>query len=166
QYPSSMLDNNMMTRWAICANTPIENYVESEIYPQLRQKLTNDKIKDMSILLDFVQTGFEYQYDDVVWGADRVFFAEETMFYDYCDCEDRSILLSRLVRDLLGLDVLLVYYPGHLATAVALGDEVKGDYIIHDGIKYIVCDPTYIGAPVGMTMDGMDNRSATVILLN
>lgn len=31
--------------------------------------------------------------------------------------------------------------------------------------KYVVCDPTYIVAPVGMTMPGMDNFKAKVILL-
>lgn len=96
--------------------------------------------------------------------GDRAFFAEETLFYPYCDCEDRFILFSRLVRDLLGLDVMLVYYPGHLATAVAFGEEVKGDCLLLDGRKFTVCDPTYIGAPVGRTMPGMDNAEATVIL--
>ena len=33
------------------------------------------------------------------------------------------------------------------------------------GQKYIVCDPTYIGAPMGRTMPGMDNSSAKVIAL-
>lgn len=165
-YPSSMVDNNIMSRWAMFANTPVDENVECEVYSQLRAALTGDKVKDMATLLDFVQTGFEYEYDDVVWGGDRVFFAEETLYYPFCDCEDRSILLSRLVRDLLGLDVLLVFYPGHLATAVALGDDVKGDYIMHNGKKYVVCDPTYIGAPIGLTMPEMDNKSATVILLD
>jgi hypothetical protein len=35
-----------------------------------------------------------------------------------------------------------------------------------DGRKFVVCDPTYIGAPLGMTMPGMNNSEATVILLN
>ena len=94
-----------------------------------------------------------------------LFFAEESLFYPYCDCEDRSILFSRLVRDLLGLKVLLVYYPGHLATAVHFTESVTGDYISLDNQKYVVCDPTYIGAPVGATMPDMDNESAKVILL-
>ena len=88
-----------------------------------------------------------------------------TLFYPYCDCEDRSILYSRLVRDLLGLDVILVYYPGHLATAVKFEEELKGDYIQLGTDKYLVCDPTYIGACIGMTMPDMDNNSAKVILL-
>ncbi|MBQ7419716.1 MAG: hypothetical protein IJV17_03125 [Prevotella sp.] len=31
---------------------------------------------------------------------------------------------------------------------------------------YVVCDPTYINASVGMSMPGMDNQTAKVILLN
>ena len=100
-----------------------------------------------------------------MWGHDRAFFAEETLFYPYCDCEDRSILFSRLVRDLLGLDVMLVFYPGHLATAVAFNTSVKGDYIDMNGKHYTICDPTYIGAPIGATMPDMDNKTAKVIVL-
>jgi len=104
--------------------------------------------------------------DDKVWGHDRAFFAEESLFYPYCDCEDRSILFTRLVRDLLGLDCILIYYPGHLASAVHFTErEVNGDYIILNNIKYIVSDATYIGAPVGRTMPGMNNEKAKVILL-
>jgi len=92
-----------------------------------------------SWLLYWVQTAFVYEYDDKVWGHDRAFFAEESLSYPYCDCEDRSILFSRLVRDLLGLDVILVFYPGHLATAVAFTDNVDGDYIELNGKHYIIC---------------------------
>lgn len=117
-------------------------------------------------LLNFVQTAFVYEYDDKVWGGDRAFFAEEMLYNPYCDCEDRSVLFSRLVRDLLGLDVILVYYPGHLATAVCFAEDVSGDYIMLSGRRFVVCDPTYIGAGVGRTMPDMNNRSANVILLD
>ena len=112
-----------------------------------------------------MQTAFVYEYDDKVWGHDRALFAEETLFYPYCDCEDRAILFSRLVRDLLGLDVLLVFYPGHLATAVAFNSPMEGDYIDFDGKRFTICDPTYIGAPIGVTMPDMDNKTAKVIAL-
>ncbi|MBQ7495556.1 MAG: hypothetical protein IJT75_07425, partial [Bacteroidaceae bacterium] len=106
-----------------------------------------------------------YKYDEDVWGHDRAFFAEETLYYPFADCEDRSILFSRLVRDLLGLKVVLVYYPGHLATAVHFTTDVKGDYLTHNGERYTICDPTYMGASAGRTMSGMDNSSAQAILL-
>ena len=116
-----------------------------------------------------MQTAFIYEYDDKVWGGDRAFFAEESLHYPYCDCEDRSILFTRLVRDLLGLKCVLVYYPGHLASAVQFTDSEAlakgGDYINVNGSKFVIADPTYIGAPVGSTMPDMDNASAKVILL-
>ena len=82
----------------------------------------------------------------------------------YSDCEDRSILFSSLVRDLLGLDVVLIYYPNHLATAVRFSSNVSGDYLEMDGKRYVLCDPTYVNAPVGVTMSGVDNSKAKVII--
>ena len=143
-----------------------EERIKKQLYPSLQKTIQGkSQYEAANVLLNFVQTAFVYEYDDKVWGGDRAFFAEESLYYPYCDCEDRSILFSRLVRDLLGLKVLLVYYPGHLATAVCFTDNVTGDYISLNNQKYVVCDPTYIGAPVGATMPDMDNASAKVILL-
>lgn len=165
-YPTSRLGKDIMTRWAMYANTPMDETVKESLYPALRANIAGLSEKDaMERLLNWVQTGFVYEYDDKVWGHDRAFFAEETLFYPYCDCEDRSIMLSRLVRDLLGLKCILIYYPGHLAMAVNFHENVRGDYIQLKDQKYVVCDPTYINASVGMTMPNMDNSSATVILL-
>ena len=165
-YPSSEVGGNFMTRWAMYANTPLCEEVKSTFYPQLRSFIANRSQREaVNRLLNWVQTAFVYEYDDKVWGGDRAFFAEETLYYPYCDCEDRSILFTRLVRDLLGLPCILIYYPGHLASAVCMTEEVTGDYILLNGRKYIVCDPTYIGAPLGTTMPNMDNNTAKVILL-
>lgn len=108
----------------------------------------------VGVLLDMVQNGFRYKTDADQFGYERWFFPEETLASQYCDCEDRSFLFTRLVRSLLGMDVVLLYYPGkHVATAVHFDDPaVKGDYVTHGGKKYVVCDPTFIGAPVGMAM--------------
>ena len=166
-YPKSSIRENFMTRWAMIANTPMEKGVKEMMYPQLQKAFKGLTEKDaMERLLNWVQTSLIYEYDDKVWGGDREFFAEESLYYPYADCEDRSILLSRLVRDLLGLKVILIYYPGHLAMAVEFTEQVKGDYIMLDGHKFVVCDPTYFNANVGMTMPTMDNAKAKVILLD
>ena len=165
-YLPSCMNDELMTRWAMYANTPLSDDVKAELYPQLRSQLQGlSKLEGMRRLLNLIQTGLVYEYDENIWGVDRAFFAEETLYYPYCDCEDRSILLSRLVRDILGLKAILIYYPGHLAMAVHFPEEVTGDYIMLEGEKYIVCDPTYIAATVGRTMPGMDNNQARVILL-
>lgn len=166
-YPVSEVGDNFMTRWAMYANTPMEKEVKQSLYPALREQISGLSDKEaVERLLNWVQTAFVYEYDNKVWGYDRAFFAEETLYYPYCDCEDRSILLTRLVRDLLGLKCILIYYPGHLASAVCFNEQVNGDYILLNGKRFTVCDGTYIGAPVGKTMPEMDNKTATVILLD
>ena len=165
-YPTSEVNGNFMTRWVMYANTPMEQEVRKQLYPVLQEKIAGLTEYDaVNKLLNWVQTAFAYEYDDKIWGHDRAFFAEETLLYPYCDCEDRAILFTRLVRDLLGLKCILIYYPGHLASAVCLNQQVKGDYISLSGNKFVVCDPTYIGAPVGLTMPNMDNKSANGIIL-
>lgn len=166
KYPEACIGGDGTTKWAVYANTPLSPEIKQSLYPQL--KATTDKLGEkeaVGAILNWVQTAFKYEYDDKVWGHDRVFFAEETLYYPACDCEDRSILFSRLVRDILGLDVVLLYYPGHLATAVHFTQPVKGDYLTYKGKDYVVCDPTYINAGVGRTMPGMDNKQAKVIAL-
>lgn len=165
-YPTSMLGDNIVTKWVVYGNIPLSEDVKLQLYPALREAIRNCSKKEaVEKLLNYVQTGFEYEYDDKVWGHDRPFFAEESLHYPYCDCEDRAVLFSRLVRDLLGLDVVLVFYTGHLASAVEFPGEVFGDYISYNDRNFTICDPTYIGAPIGLTMPNMDNTNAKVILL-
>lgn len=166
-YPTSEINDNFMTRWAMYANVPLDEKVKRELYPTLKEAIKGTNQQEAANkLLNWVQTAFVYEYDDKVWGGDRAFFAEETLYYPYCDCEDRAILYTRLIRDLLGLQTILVYYPGHLACAVCFTDEVSGDYILLDDKRFLITDPTYIGAPVGKTMPDMDNTQASVIILD
>lgn len=167
-YPTSEIGHNFMTRWAMYANTPLSDEAKSTLYPAMKLAIDGvNQLEAANRILNFVQTAFEYEYDNKVWGQDRAFFADETLFYPYSDCEDRSILFSRLIRDLLGLEVVLVYYPGHLATAVHFTTDVRGDHFTYDGKKFVICDPTYINALVGASMPQFRGcKDISVILLN
>ncbi|MBO6118696.1 MAG: hypothetical protein J6P44_09155 [Bacteroidales bacterium] len=167
-YPTSFINGDFGTRWAMYANTPLSDEAKNTLYPALKKVLQGkSKAESAEMLLNFVQTSLVYEYDDVVWGDDRAFFAEETLFYPYADCEDRAILYSRLVRDLLGIDAVLIYYPGHLATAICLNSpDVKGYYFIMENKRYYIADPTYIGAPIGLQMPEVRNEQIKVILLD
>lgn len=164
-YPSSYVNDDFTTRWAMYANTPMAKEVQQGIYATLKEKLAGMcQLDAVNRLLNFVQTGFVYEYDDEVWGGDRAFFAEESLYYPYCDCEDRSILFTRLVRDILNMECVLVYYPGHLAAAVHFDEQPGGAfYTAANGKNYTLCDPTYIGARVGMEMPELDTSEVTLI---
>ena len=118
------------------------------------------ELEAANILLRFVQKGFEYQTDGQQFGqgVEKSFFFDETLYFPYCDCEDRSIFYAYLIRELLGLDVLLVSYPGHECTAVALSSPPPTyTSFQYKGKTYYICDPTYIGADIGMCMPDFVN---------
>ena len=112
-----------------------------------------------------MQTAFDYQTDQEQFGYERPLFGDELFYYPYSDCEDRSILFSILVHDLLHLDVVMLLYPGHLATAVRFTENVSGYYFMVNGEKYVICDPTYIGAPVGDCMPQYIGTAAEVVII-
>ncbi len=106
----------------------------------------------VNILLRFVQKAFKYKTDDVQFGREKYLLPEETLFYPFSDCEDRSIFFAFLVKKLVGLDVVGLDYPGHIATAVKFSNNFPGDYVVRNNKKYMVCDPTYINSRLGMAM--------------
>jgi hypothetical protein len=107
----------------------------------------------VNFLLAFVQKAFAYKTDEVQFGYEKYFFVEESLHFPYNDCEDRSVLFSWLVHELLGLKTVGLLYPGHMTTAVAL-KQARADFSTVDyrGQRYVIADPTYIGATVGMAM--------------
>lgn len=154
------------TSWDILAYSSLSKQAKEVLYPVLRNAIAGkNEATAANILINFVQTGFQYKTDNEQFGYERPLFGDETLFYPYSDCEDRSILYAILVRELLGLDVALVYYPGHLATAVCFKGGPYGDFFNVGEKKYTICDPTFIGANIGLTMTGMDNSKAELTLL-
>ena len=80
-YPTSVIDDDIMTKWALYANTPLDENVKKTLYSALRGKINGLGQKQAANkLINWVQTAFVYEYDDKVWGHDRAFFAEETLF--------------------------------------------------------------------------------------
>lgn len=114
-------------------------------------------------LLRFVQTAFAYKTDDDQFGQENYLFPLETLHYPYSDCEDRAALFAWLVESLLGLDAVILDYPGHVATAVAFHGNVKGDAVMYNGKRFVVADPTFVNASAGMTMPQYANSQPKVV---
>lgn len=143
----------LTSKWNYYSQASLSDETKEQLYPILRSKIKGlTEGEAANVLINFVQTAFEYATDQDQFGYERPLFGDETFYYPFSDCEDRSILYSILVQDLLGLDVVLLHFPGHLATAVEFTTNIKGDYLLIDDVKYVVCDPTYIGATIGMAM--------------
>jgi hypothetical protein len=167
-------------QWDVYANTPLSDEVKSQLYPQLRKYILNyGQQAAVNVLLDWVQTSCKFtsrakRQTSTAKPIDRPFYPEEMLYYLNGDSEDFAILFSRIVRDLMGLDVALVNYTAkvdgktfnHMATAVCFTDDVEGDAVTIGEQRYVIADPTYQGAPVGRTHPHCDNSTATIIRLN
>ncbi len=164
--PISAIEGTDNADYMMYATMPLSDKAGQDLYSVLFNQVAGKSEEETAnILLNFVQTAFEYKTDGEVWGCERPFFPEETLYYPYSDCEDRAILFCNLVKNILALDVAFVSYPGHLATAVHFTQDISGDYFLVNGKRYLVCDPTYINAPIGWTMPGMNNSTAQVFLM-
>lgn len=153
----------LSSEWHYYSKASLSQTAKDALYPILRGAIKDKtEAEAANMLINFVQTGFQYQTDDKQFGYERPLFPDESLYYPYCDCEDRSILFSCLVRELLGLEVVLLNYPEHLATAVKFNENVNGDYLMIEGEKYLICDPTYIGASIGRCMPDFKNTAPIV----
>lgn len=119
----------------------------------------------LNTLLEFMQQGFTYMTDRKQFRREKNFFSEENFYYPANDCEDRAVLFARIVRLLLGYEVVLLEYDDHVATAVHIpGRKVKGHHVDIEGMRYMVCDPTCLGAAVGDLSRKYRHKKANVIL--
>ncbi|MDE6765520.1 MAG: hypothetical protein K2J52_04310 [Duncaniella sp.] len=145
-------DKYPMVDWAIYGAAPLSPELKSVLWPVMKL-LTDgmDELEAVNLLLSFNNYAFEYMTDGDQFGREKPFFLDENFYYPYNDCEDRAILFARLVNSILGLDVVYLKYPLHLATAVRFSPStpVKGSYVTVDGHRYYVCDPTCIGGKAG-----------------
>lgn len=137
-----------------------------QILKEIAAKVGSAKDADcVNLLLKLMHYDFQYKTDIEQFSREKVFFVEENFFYDFNDCEDRSVLFSWLVRNLAGLRVAMLEYEDHVNCAVAVPGIDKGMYLNIRGIKYYVCDPTYIGASIGMSPKPAESKPSKIWLL-
>ncbi len=141
-------------------NQATSNPILKQLKPLVEGKSEEDAI---NLILRFVQTAFKYKTDEQQFGVENYFFPEETLHYPYSDCEDRAVFFAWIVHNLLGLQVIGLDFPGHIAAAVNFNENVKGAAISFKGKRFVITDPTYINADAGMVMPAYKNTKPGVI---
>lgn len=138
--------------------------VRSEIVAQIKAQIGDKPDLDtVNRLLHLVQYGFEYATDEKQHGYEKPYFFEEMLMYPQCDCEDRAIFYSYLLKNVLGVENHIIQYPGHEALALHINDpEVSGDGYVHEGKQFYISDPTYMGANTGLCMPTYARRTPRI----
>jgi len=149
---------------AVYFNTPLSSEAEHALDNLLLSLLKgmNDSRKT-AFLLDYVQHAIQYKTDREQFGRERYLFADETLYYQGADCEDRSVLFARLLNRYTTLDVVGLCYPTHVTVAVKLPDCIGDDYVVFKGAKFYQCDPTYLNASCGMGMPEIKGKNPGII---
>jgi len=148
------LESFPQSEFELYFDTDGSSLVRHGLLAELKQyTATMGEEEAVDFLLAFVQKSFAYKTDNEQFGHERYFFVEESLHFPYNDCEDRSVMFAWLVRELVGAKVVGLLYPGHMTTAVAL-KHVKPEFstVAYRGNQYVIADPTYIGATVGVPM--------------
>ena len=157
-------NNYPQTDYPVYFNAPVSPKILYSFVKSFKPIIENKPEQEaLNIILRFVQTAFEYKTDDDHFGREKPLIPDETFYYQYSDCEDRSILFSTLVREMLSLKVVGLKYKGHMAVGVKTKTKAKGDHISAGNNRYLVCDPTYINANIGQCMPQYKNTSIQVI---
>jgi len=142
--------------YATYFNTQLENETYNDIAQDLKKFIDGKKMSvALNFVLHFVQKSFQYQVDEKQFGREKVMFSQETLYYDKSDCEDRAILFAYLVKKLFHIRVVGVKYKDHMTTALYV--PMKGDSIKKGSRKYIIADPTYVNANIGLSMKKYKN---------
>ena len=152
-------DKNLIDFMATYPQADYDTYFNAPMDPELYDQIARDlkpyidgKKASVAInfVLHFVQKAFRYERDDAQFGREKVMFSNETLYYDKSDCEDRTILFAYLIKKLFNISVVGVQYSDHMSTALYI--PMRGDSVKVQRRKFVIADPTYINANIGMSM--------------
>lgn len=146
------------------ASSTLDSKVREDIAGQIRGQLSGKTDEEaVNALMGFFHQGFSYATDDNRHGFEKPYFLEETLYYDKCDCEDRAIMFTWLVWNVLHLPTHLNAYPGHESAAVAVEAANPGPYsYTFEGKTFRNTDPTYIGSHIGDVMPQFSSTSPKI----
>lgn len=159
-YPQS----DLITYHKSAVDTELKNHVFKTIRYEVLKNEMGPK-EAVAYVMRLIQRGFDYRTDLEMFGRSKPLFIEESFYYGANNCKDRVLLLSWIVKDLFGLDVVMLCYEGHVACGIEFPEKVVGDSFSYNGKTYVMCDPTYIGAPIGATMPQFRNVSPSIVQL-
>jgi len=161
------LNSYPQTENSVYLNAALSNNIKESLFEAIQVEIEGKSETDaVSYLLNYLHNSFEYKTDGDQFGKEKTFFPDEMFYYPYSDCEDNTVLLTKLVNSLLGLDVVAVSYRNHMAAAVAFSEPVEGHQFMVDGKAFTICDPTYVGAPIGSIMPKYKEYFPHVIKIN
>jgi hypothetical protein len=147
--------------------SPVSSIFKESVHISIAPYLQNKtQLESLHYLLSLVQYGFNYKTDIEQFNHEKYMVPEEIVYYNNSDCDDKTILFTYLVRELLHLDVIALSFKGHICSAVEVSDHSIKANLTYNGKQYVACDATYSGAPPGIILPPFMISNAVIIDFN
>jgi len=135
--------NYPVLNYAYYFNMPMSRTTYGSLIPLLKKQLFNmDEKKGVDYLMHFTRYAFAYESDSAQFGKEKRLTAEQTLLYDYSDCEDRAAFFFYLVKEIYDLPMIVLSYPKHVTVAVNFGKKLGKNAIEYKGGHYYICEPS------------------------
>lgn len=146
-------------------NIPLSTQTYNTLIPRLKKVVAKmNERKGVDFLMRFTREAFLYETDEDNFGKEKHMSPEETLLYNYSDCDDRAGLFFYLVKEVYNLPMITVLYPTHVVIAVKFSKAV-GKPVMYNGEAYTVCDPTLQqqNLPIGYLADKYTHQQGKVV---
>ncbi len=148
-----------------------ENNLEavSQVVGILRECKIQAGYSDYEMVLEainFVQKNIEYRTDMETKGVlEYPKYPIETLMEGCGDCEDTSVLLAAIIKE-MNYGVILLAYDDHMAVGIKGGEGLFGTYYEYEGEKYFYVETTAYGWTIGDVPAEYANKQVEVIMIN
>lgn len=159
------IDRNKIAGYTYYVNDTYDDEFLNELANVFKSTAEKNNMSDwdmVNLLVCFVQS-FDYKPDFEATGYDEYpKFPLETLYDRGGDCEDTSILLVSLLRQ-LGYGVVMLEYDDHMAVGIKGSNNLKGTYYEENGDRYFYIETTSKGWKIGKIPAEYADKDAVIL---
>lgn len=143
---AKLLDQLPSPPMGYISKIPVSKELEKSLlltFEELIEGLSHQQA--LEVLMAFCSTEFRHKNDFLVHRREVFAHPEQTFYYQWSDCEDRSILLGYLNRKLLGLETVVVVTEDHVFAGIEVLPKVGMEAphtFAWQGKSYTIFDPS------------------------
>lgn len=127
------------------SRTGMSSDMQETLIPYLKEHTAGmTKADQVKFLLAFVQQSISYGSDYTKYGEERYYYPEQTLMAATADCEDKTFLLSYLLKRVANLSSVALLFENdqHLSLAVEIPHTEDALAFNYKGKSYLACEPT------------------------
>lgn len=162
---NKLFNNYPSVEYAVQFNAPLSSATYQSLIPALKKTIAGmNQKKGVDYLMHLTRSSFAFENDATLYGKDKRFSPEQTLFSEYSDCEDRAAFFFYLVKEIYNLPMIVLSYPQHVTVAIQF-DTPQGNPIVYKGNQYWVCEPTpqFKNLKIGQGIPALKNQAFEVV---